>query len=414
MLFSPLLSYVTLGLWGLRSITYYFTLFTVFYGIVFILINNKTIKFPRLLYLLIFYSIFQTIWSFWNGGLERRGLLEIIINREFTSIIFIIIIIYNTNFNKRFIDRCISMIKVTVILAAIVSLIQVLDYSFMDASPSWGSKAGVNMLDNLYTARRTSIFGFVDRNEIGLSFIPLLSVLIGVLLFQRNRVYYIYLLLGAIIAFLSNTRYVMIALLLITFQLLVVQRVKIKDLTKYVFIIFISGFLLLRIISYLGYDFNDWYNVRLFSEGSIKETTRYKAINNFLIFFPQSPIFGFGGVTDEITDASHAIGSSQIHVGYLAHLVYYGIIGSFFLFSFWFLLAKKLYKTAKKSNYWGSLFAFLTFLWANATLVYFSIFFYGIVFALVFDQWYSNNCCSKFEPAKHQLVKKDNSPFYLN
>ena len=110
MLFSPLLSYVTLGLWGLRSITYYFTLFTVFYGIVFILINNKTIKFPRLLYLLIFYSIFQTIWSFWNGGLERRGLLEIIINREFTSIIFIIIIIYNTNFNKRFIDRCISVV----------------------------------------------------------------------------------------------------------------------------------------------------------------------------------------------------------------------------------------------------------------------------------------------------------------
>ena len=139
---------------------------------------------------------------------------------------------------------------------------------------------------------------------------------------------------------------------------------------------------------YLGYDFLDWYNTRLLAEGSIKETTRFKAIENFIVFFPREPIFGTGvHLTDEILSASKSVGSSQIHVGYLSHLVSYGLVGSFFLFGFWYLIAKKLLITAKQTNYWGSFFAFLTFLWAQATLVHFSIFYYGLIFALVFDKY---------------------------
>ena len=95
-------------------------------------------------------------------------------------------------------------------------------------------------------------------------------------------------------------------------------------------------------------------------------------------------------ITDEIKRASQAIGSSHIHVGYLSHLVAYGIVGCFFLFGFWFLLVKKLYRTAKQTNYWGSFFAFLTFLWAFATFSHSSIFLYGLIFALVFNKYFED------------------------
>lgn len=391
MLLSPLLSYITFGLLGLKSITYYFMLFAFFYGIIFIIIKGKTIKIPGMLYLLIMYSVYISIWSFANGGFERRGLYQVIINKDITSTIFILIIIYNTYFSERFIKRSISFFKITVILAVIVSLIQVVNYSFLDANPIWSKGVVEKILSgDLYTNRRGSIFGYVNLNEMGLSYLPLLSVLIGILLYHRNRFYYVFLILGGISAFLTNARYVMIAFILITLQILIAQKVKIITLVKFIILISITGFLLIQILLYLGYDFNDWFNNRLFAEGSIIETTRYKAIGTFLKFFPQHVFFGSGGVTEEITAASNAVGSSQIHVGYLAHLVYYGITGSVLLFGFWFLLAKKLFKTAKLTNYWGSFFAFLSFLWANATLVGFSIFFYGIIFALVFDKYISD------------------------
>src|ERR1035437_194021 len=117
MLLSPILSYITFGLMGLMSITYYFTLITFFYGIIFIIIKGKTIKTPEILYLLIIYSVYISIWSFANGGFERRGFYQVIINKDIFSIIFIIIIIYNTNFSEQFIKRSLFVIKITVILA---------------------------------------------------------------------------------------------------------------------------------------------------------------------------------------------------------------------------------------------------------------------------------------------------------
>ena len=63
---------------------------------------------------------------------------------------------------------------------------------------------------NLYTDRRVSIFGFVDLNELGLSFIPFSSVIIGHL-FRNHLKSYIYLLIVVgIISLVSNNRYCII------------------------------------------------------------------------------------------------------------------------------------------------------------------------------------------------------------
>ena len=304
------------------------------------------------------------------------------------SIFFIIMMIYNTKFDDNFIRKRIKIFKITVIIAAIVSIVQVVNTNFLNPRNYYEYE---DYSFSLYEFRRTSIFGFVNPNEIGLSYMPLLSVLIGYSLFKKNNKYIFFLLLGGISAFLSNGRYVMVAFVILTLQLILSYKVKTFSIFRYLIFTSIAIIILFYTLTSLGYDVSNWYNVRLFPEGSMQEITRYKAIDNFLIFFPRTIFFGTGvHLTDEIRAASHVIGSSQIHVGYLSHLVSYGIVGSFFLFGFWFLLAKKLYKTAKQTNYWGSFFAFLTFFWAQATLVYYSIFFYGLIFALVFDKYFQD------------------------
>ena len=264
----------------------------------------------------------------------------------------------------------------------------------------------------MYKFRRQSIFGFVEPNEIGLSFIPLAAVLIGYILRFKKQNYIIFSLLVGITAFLTNTRYVMVSFFIIIFQYFVYFRQSIAGWFKYVAIAAILIIFLFFSLDYLGYDFKEFYEERLLAEGSLTETTRFRAIQNFAYFFPEYMIWGTGvHLTEEIRKASKAIGSSQIHVGYLSHLVSYGIVGSLLLFGFWFSLAKQLYRNAKKTNYWGSFFAFLTFFWSQATLVNYSIFFTGLVFALVFDKYFVDKAKNSVKKnLKNEVINYINSP----
>lgn len=404
MLFSPLLSYLTVVSLELESSTLYFKLLVIVY-IFFFLLFQKNIKIDKLLYFLIFYIIYLFIWSFFNGEMERMGLLRFVAYTDHFAILFIIIIIYNTHFSEKFINNTVFIFKITVILAAIASVIQIFDHSFLAAYDYYGKSD--KMLDlNIYQFRRASIFGFINDNEVGLSFLPLLAVLIGLLLYKRRKNYIPFLLMGGVVAFLTNSRYVMIGFVIITLQILVVNKAKISNVFKYSLLAFVVFFILYLSLIYLGYNIQDWIDERLFAEGDITKITRYGAFINFGIFFPQTPVFGTGMyLIDEIRQASHAIGSSMIHVGYLSHLVSYGIVGSFFLFGFWLLLVKKLYKTAKLTNYWGSFFAFLIYLWAQTTFPNYSIFFYGLILALVFDKYYQDKLVlEKFTKKKQEYM----------
>ncbi|MCK4664912.1 MAG: O-antigen ligase family protein [Bacteroidales bacterium] len=318
---------------------------------------------------------------------ERHVLTQLYYDIINISIFFIIMIIYNTKFDDKFIRNIIKILKITIIIAVVISVAQVFNPDLFKSIVYRSEDIGGY---SIYQIRRTSIFGYTPL-DMGLSYIPLLSIAIGVIYFYKKKIPVLFLILGGISALLTNTRFIIIAYFILCLQLFVVNRKKIKNIFKYTLTSMFLILLIMYIFSYIGYDFTDWYNVRLFAEGSIEETTRYKAIENFLKFYPRYWLFGNGEFSSaEIKTASRAIGSSQIHVGYLAHLVSYGFIGSFFLYCFWFSLAKKLYKTAKQTNYWGSFFAFLTFLWAQATLVHYSIFFYGLIFAFVFDKYFQD------------------------
>ena len=404
MLFIPALAFLPEFLNLSKDIMFYFRLAFWACGFFFLIHSSKSnqkIGFPKMLYFLLFYIIYLFIWSFFNGDMARRGLLKIIINNVQLSTLFVVLIIYNTKFSEKFISAAITIIKYTIIIAAAVSVIQVIKPNFM---MSVYYKDMNFMGRSLYSIRRVSIFGYIPL-EYGLSFIPLLSSIIGVIYMHKKKIPFTYLVLGGISALLTNTRFIMVGFLLLASQFFIIYKKILSKILKYLIITILLFIVLTLVLSNLGYDFGDWYQERLFKEGSIEEITRYKAIENFMIFFPRYYLLGNGeGLSDEIEAASNAVGSSQIHVGYLSTLVYYGIVGSFFLFGFWFLIAKKFYQTAKKTGYWGSFFAMLTYLWAQATLVHFTIFFYGLIFAFVFDKYYQDKYLTEENKAIHTGV----------
>ena len=387
MLLSPLLAYIYVVHTSLpKTITEFFTFIVFVYGAFYILIKSH-LRIPLFAKFALVFAFYQLGWSFFLET-DRHWLTEIYHNIQDFSIFFIIVIIYNTHFNDKFIEQSIIVIKATIILAALASIVQVFNPDFLNQRLFFQDEYETSM--SLYEFRRSSIFGFIGSNAVGLAYIPLLSVLVGYLFYTKNKYYWVYLLLGGIVAVLTNTRYVMIAFILISLQLFFASKVRFKGFIKYIIILGLSTLVLWQLLISLGYDFGTWYEERLLSEGSISETTRYKAFGNFIRFFPEAPFFGTGMMTEEIDKASAEVGSSHIHVGYLSHLVYYGLVGCFFLYGFWVLLIKELYHTAKSMNYWGSFFGFLAFLWAFATMSQSSIFYYGIIFTLVFDKYYTD------------------------
>lgn len=384
LLLSPFLGYAYSVWFSLpKTITHFFTFFSIGIGLIFILKKKHTII-PLWAKFLLIFALYKLIWSLIIGS-DKHFLTVLFYQIRDFAVFFIMIIVYSTSFSDKFINRSITIMKLIVILAALVSVLQIFNIEFLNPRV-YAEDSGID--GNMYTFRRVSIFGFVHPGSLGLAFIPLLSVLVGYLLYTNDKHYILYLFLGIIVAFLSNTRFIIIGSIIVTLQIVAYNKSRIRGYIRYFIIFGILMFFALTALDYLGYDFKEWFKQRLMVEGSIQGTTRYKAISNFLRFFPQKPIFGTGTMTEEIREASRAVGSSQIHVGYLAMLVYYGLVGCFFLFGSWFLLFKRLYKTAQKTNYWGSFFGFLTFLWSFATMNLAFLLFSGIIFTMVFDKYF--------------------------
>ncbi len=105
----------------------------------------------------------------------------------------------------------------------------------------------------------------------------------------------------------------MIGFLIVTVIILVDQKVKIIGFLKYIFVFLMIGFVLSQTLLFFGYDLKDLYENRLFAEGSTKKTTRYKAIGNFLIFFPKNMFFGTGGKSCTKQSNDPIIGVPFVH-----------------------------------------------------------------------------------------------------
>jgi hypothetical protein len=275
------------------------------------------------------------------------------------------------------------LIKITVFFALVVTIIQIIYDPLFFTPPT-----GIFTETEIYQARRPSIFSYIDPNAIGVSFLPLSSILIGFLLYTNGKHITLFLFSIGVIAIATNGRYVIVGYFIILLQFLLIKNKFHASIINTGFRFFSIILLLVLVFQFLGYDFNKYFQERLFYEGSVTGSTRYLAWQVFKTVFTENIFFGTGVHLTPKIEMALAGQSSQIHIGYLSHLVSFGIVGSAFLFSFWFLLARQLYLNAKRSNFYGSFLGFTIFIWANFTMVYYSVFTYGLIITFLFDRYF--------------------------
>ncbi|MCD4669048.1 MAG: hypothetical protein K8S14_01240 [Actinomycetia bacterium] len=401
LLFAPIIGLISYNI----SIEYYafhalsYLVLPVF--LIFLLTRKNKIYIPGFLYFYIAYVLHIYVWKIYNGYYEANGLIKYLFSNYHIYALLLMIIIYNTNISPKTYKSFVKLIKITLLIALVGVLIQFFIPNWMTRPTGWEVAIG-----NIFIDRRSSIFTYVSDNEYGISILAFFSLIFSIQLFRKNiRWLILFSIIIGLYSVLTNTRYIMIGFILVLFQSLF-DKDKSKKISSILYFAIVFGVIYYLLTDVLGVDLKQLGEQRLFHEDSIKETSRYGAYINFLQFFPEKPVFGTGvHLTDEIRAASQAIFSSQIHVGYLSHLVSYGLFGSFLLFSFWFGLARDLYRKAKLTKHYGSLFAFLVFLWFNVTAVNFKLMYMGLIFAFIFSQYYHRHYIFQAKLQQDQLHK---------
>lgn len=331
-----------------------------------------------ILYFLLFFYYF--VWDFYNGRFESFGLVKILFKSLTLHTVGFLIITENLFLNKKTIQLLIKGVKVLIVLSAVFSLVQLL-YLPSFYNPFLES---INPGIKPFEIRNWSIWGFLDPNDVGISFLAFVAIAVSYDLVNKKATYYIWLLLGIIVSFATNGRYVMINMVIIIISTYWQSPKRLRLVRLTVFSV-AALFVLFYVFSNLSYTPEEYYDERILSDSA---ESRVYAIDLFKKYFVQSPLFGSGvRITKDLAHDVAGI-SSQIHIGYLSHLFEFGVFGSIILFYIWFLILRKFFLNARKTNYYGSFLAFLCFLVANITLVEYSIFHVGLLFSFVFDKYF--------------------------
>jgi hypothetical protein len=386
LLFAPIIGYFSYNLIGFLAVQVLsYSVIVLF--LMFIVSGSKNIIIPKFLYYYIFYIIYIFIWQLYNGYIQEKGVLKYLFNNFHLYTALIIIIIYNVKLDESNYLNSIKVIKFILFIALFGVLIQLLvNPNFFIPTPrsiGWADQGG-----SIYLSRRPSVFAYVSDNESGISVLAYFSLVLSLSSKEKNvKQIVLFSIIIGLYAILTNSRYVMLGFVLVVLQLFIDQ--KLGKSFIYAIAISIGCYIAYYIYTNnLGFDLNKLAEERLFAEGDIQHTSRYLAYELFLKYFPEHPFFGTGvHLTREIRNAANAGGSSQIHVAYFSHMVSYGIIGSFLLFAFWVSLALDLFKKARRSKFYGAFFGFLVFLWANAVMVDYNIFYPGIIMSIIFSEY---------------------------
>jgi hypothetical protein len=233
---------------------------------------------------------------------------------------------------------------------------------------------------------RFSIYSWTTEISVGLDALAIFSILWGIK--SLSRIKKVLLLISAgFISILSSSRWIILNFFVVFSQRifrsskpLAFGLVLIPAMVATVFVVIWGA-------QYFGFDYNQFLQERLLSKSA---GTRFYAFEVFGRVYPHHPIFGTGGEdTGEMLRLIQGK-TSQIHVGWLKLLYYYGLIGGLIYLAFIISILKHLYSLARESRYWGSFFAILAFVIANFTLVELSIYYHGLLLAILFSRQLSN------------------------
>jgi hypothetical protein len=364
--------------------------------------NNENLRIPPYLIWLGLFTLYLLFSKILISNLViETGLLKYLYRDHFLRALVALLIIENTKFDKKAIDLSLKFLFWVIVIAAGVSVIQI-DNPLFFRNAEWLKNFGSaeqyeKYLENLGTYQRSdldpvkegyrySIYSWINDISIGIDAMAIFSILLGIKAlpgFKRG----ILIISAGLISFLSSSRWIMLNFLAIFSQRIIGQ----KQPFLYAFRLGISLVMILVLLvmaaSVLGIDMNQFIQNRLLDESA---GTRIYAFEVFGKVFPEHPIFGTGGADTPRMLMLIQGKTSQIHVGWLKMLYYYGIVGGLIYITFIFSMLRHLYKLAIHSRYWGSFFALLAVVLANFTLVELSIFYHGILLAMIFARYLQN------------------------
>ncbi len=362
--------------------------------------ENEALKLPlyvRLFGLFALYVFFSGV--FVSDIAIEEGFFKYFYRDPYIRTFAVLLLIENTHFPRKLVKSFLPILYITLIIAAITSVIQVVNPFFLldrtvlydeslatggnvsDLNPGNLSGAAVRILLQGY---RFSIYSWSGSLSVGFDSIAILSILLGTIGLRNERSSIILVICGALIAFLSSSRWIMLNFLIVSSQIVFAKSNVLLNLVKYIVVISFVGLVFILLVSYLGIDLQGFIENRL---KSATVATRVYSAEVFGKVFPLNPIFGTGGVTTKEVQELIAGITSQIHVGWLKIFFYYGYLGGAIWVSALINLLYTLRKRAKMIQSWGPYLAILAFGIANLTLVNHYLFYHGLLLAIVFSKY---------------------------
>lgn len=372
----------------------------------YIILTKKNVRLPKYLLFYLFFVVYTIVGDVNNGKIDNQEFVTMsfglplfityFMKNNVIATFFIFFIVENSFFPKSFIKNIIKIIFVVVVVAVIVIIIQAYSPKF------FLSPREFDIAIDRGEQRKFSIFSWINTSEAGYTFPAFLSILLSLSIIYANKIKVKWLyFFGIIYSVLSGARFVILSVLIVFSQTISYRKKFMPNLIKA-----IGGLVFLFAISYFVLKFSGINIDRMISHRIIQSDvvefeknsayTRIYAFTLFSEFFPERPIFGTGGVMEDDLIETKGSTTSQIHVGWLSLLYYYGIVGGTFHIIFTYLIMKKLYRVAKTTNYWGSFFVFITyFISVMGTGVSFEINFMGYIFALVLNKYFEQQLNQK-------------------
>ena len=361
---------------------------------------RKKYRFPKYTLFLLAFIIYTMVSDKYLAGKDLN--IKYFYSNRLISSYLILLIIENIQISGKFIKKYYKVVIIMLITAVVVIVIQqVIDKTFLvDLQSGYTKMFVLNMSD--FNTQLPSILSWMGGLEITFYFISLAGVVLSIKFKQSKSLRNILLwyAMVTVFAFLSKSRWTMVnALLLFTLYPIYIK-INIKKFTQYALITLLVMYGSIIVLESVNVPVTKVISDRIFEEnrgglGQGSSSSRILAFYIFAKLFPEHPFFGkghlhqTGGNSKDYELVRELAGrSSQIHVGYLSLLYYYGLLGGALFLIFIFQFVRKIFYESKISNFWGGFIAILGFVIGNLTLVTFTIFWAGISMALLFHKYY--------------------------
>jgi len=364
--------------------------------------NGVKLRFP---YYFIFYSLFVVYTVVTNlifqDTYKEEGIARFIYGNDYLASAIALFLIENSRYSVNLIRILVKLMLLWLWIATGVSLLQTIDPLF---AVNTTSEEIVDLLKGRYANRLYSIYTWTPLGEFGFGIVPIICLLHSMALYFEKK-NYVVLVLGAIVSFLNLARWVILNYILIFFQDSFLDKKRLYLIFKYFVYLIVVFFLSYTVLSSVGVDLDPIIENRLLD--SETASTRIIAWEVFQREFPKNPIWGTGGEYLESTIDLIAGRSSQIHVGYLALLYLYGIVGGSLFFLFMASVLNRMRKVAMHSRFWGAYYVFILYFVSNLTLVVFRLNFHGIILTLIFHKFFEQLMLSHYKAYQQEKIHQD-------